>query len=118
MANSKNIAGILGPSLMALSASEAANVNVWASDTPAGIYFNGAALFVAGLAIVREHNFWVRDWTLMVTVLGWSALMIGLFRMFAPEFHLREAQHPAVLLELTLPFMAGAFLTYHAYRRE
>jgi hypothetical protein len=118
MANSKNIAGLLGPSLMALSASEAANVNVWASDTPAGIYLNGALLFVAGLAIVRAHNVWERDWTFMVTVMGWSALVIGLLRMFAPDFHLREAQHFSGLVELTLPFMAGAFLTYHAYRRR
>jgi hypothetical protein len=57
MANSKSIAGLVGPSLMALSASEAANVHVWPSDTPAGVYFNGAVLFVAGLAIVREPHF-------------------------------------------------------------
>jgi hypothetical protein len=116
MASSKSIAGLVGPTLMALAASEAANIHVWSSDTPAGIYLNGSVLFVAGLTIVREHNVWERDWTFMVTVIGWSALMIGLFRMFAPDFHLREAQHPAALLELALPFMAGVYLTFHAYR--
>jgi len=118
MADSKDIAGLLGPSLMALSASEAANIDVWASDTPAGVYFNGTVLFVAGLAIVRAHNVWTRDWTIMVTSIGWGALMIGLFRMFTPEFHLKEAQHFSGLVELTFPFMMGAFLTYHAYRRK
>jgi len=118
MADSREIAGLLGPSLMALSASEASNLDVWASDTPAGIYFNGAVLFVAGLAIVRAHNVWTRDWTIIVTSIGWGALMIGLFRMFTPELHLKEAQHFSGFMELTIPFILGVFLTYQAYRRK
>lgn len=118
MADSKYIAGLVGPSLMVFSTSESANVHVWASNTPAGIYFNGAVLFVAGLAIVRAHNLWERDWTLMVTIVGWGTLLLGLFRMYTPDFHLKEAQHTVGLVELTIPFIAGALLTYHAYRRD
>jgi len=117
MANSKSIAALIGPSLMALSTSEAANVNVWGSDTPAGIYLNGAVLFVAGLAIVRAHNVWDRDWTFMVTAMGWGALMIGLFRMFAPDYHLQMAQHASSPVELVVPFVIGAYLTYNAYAK-
>lgn len=31
----------------------------------------GPVLFVAGLAVIRAHNRWRLDWTLLVTVLGW-----------------------------------------------
>ena len=118
MADSKFIAGLVGPTLVALSASEAANMGVWASSTPAGIYFNGAMLFVAGLAIVRTHSIWDRDWTVLVTVTGWSSLFLGLFRMFTPDFHLKQAQHPYSFLELVPPFLIGLYLTYQAYRRD
>src|SRR5690242_14183385 len=32
-------------------------------------------LFVAGLAIVRVHNVWVGGWPVLVTVLGWVAVL-------------------------------------------
>jgi hypothetical protein len=31
-------------------------------------------MFVAGLAIVRAHNQWVLDWTVLVTLSGWFFL--------------------------------------------
>ena len=41
-------------------------------------------MFVAGLAIVRAHNRWVAAWPVLVTVLGWLALIGGLCRMLFP----------------------------------
>ena len=40
-------------------------------------------MFVGGLAIIRSHNLWVRDWTVLVTMSGWLGMGLGLFRMFA-----------------------------------
>jgi hypothetical protein len=53
MANSRNLAGILGPTLVALSISEALNYRIWDVGIPQAIYLNGCLLFVAGVAIVR-----------------------------------------------------------------
>jgi hypothetical protein len=33
---------------------------------------------VAGLAIVRAHNGWKEGWPVLVTVLGWFAILGGL----------------------------------------
>ncbi len=119
MANSRYIAGLAGPTFLALSVTEAVNIRIWASNTAAGVYFNGAVLFVAGLAIIRAHNIWKRDWTVMVTLVGWSLLLLGLFRMIAPELQLEAAKNTTpILFELIFPFLIGVFLTYHAYRRE
>ncbi len=69
---------------MAITTSEALNLDIWAGVSPTLVYLNGVLLFVAGLAIVRTHNVWVRRWPVLVTLLGWVALAIGLLRMFAP----------------------------------
>ena len=35
------------------------------------IFMTGVLALVAGLAIVNAHNLWVRDWRVVVTILGW-----------------------------------------------
>lgn len=119
MANSKNIAGLLGPSLVAITLSETVNIHIWAGNTAAGVHFNGSVLFVAGLAIVRAHNLWVRSWPVLVTLTGWAIMLLGLFRMFFPELQLEAAKHTtAVSLEIMPVLALGIFLTHKACRRE
>jgi len=59
MADPRHMAGLAGPTLMAVTASEALNLDIWSGVSPALVYLNGVLLFVAGLAIVRTHNVWV-----------------------------------------------------------
>jgi len=119
MANSKYIAGLLGPAIVAITLSETVNIHIWAANTAAGVHFNGAVLFVTGLAIVRAHNLWVRGWQVLVTLAGWFLMLLGLFRMFFPELQLEAAKHTtAVGTEAMLLFAAGIFLTYKAYSRK
>lgn len=119
MANSKNIAGLVGPSLVAITLSEMVNIHIWAGNTAAGIHFNGAVLFVSGLAIVRAHNLWVRGWPVLVTLTGWAIILLGLFRMFFPELQLEGAKHTAAVSAEIMPVLAlGVFLTYKAYRGD
>ena len=71
MANSKSIAGLIGPAVVATTISETVNIHIWAANTAAGVHFNGTVLFVTGLAIVRAHNLWVRGWPVLATLAGW-----------------------------------------------
>jgi hypothetical protein len=48
-------------------------------------------MFVAGLAIVRAHNRWRADWTVLVTLSGWLALTFGAARMFAASAYQQRA---------------------------
>lgn len=119
MANSKNIAGLIGPSIVAITISETVNIHIWAANTAAGVYLDGALLFIAGLAIVRAHNLWVRGWPVVVTLAGWFFMLLGLFRMFFPELQLEGAKHTSTVSVLTMPVLVlGIFLTYKAYGRE
>jgi hypothetical protein len=48
------------------------------------IYLAGILTLVAGLAIVNAHNVWEGDWRLIITILGWLAVIGGLFRILLP----------------------------------
>jgi len=118
MATSKRFAGLIGPTLIALAISEAINLQLM-FDNPAPVvlvYLNGTLLFVAGIAIVRDHNRWTRGWPVIVTILGWLAVFGGLARMLAPVLIQREAQRPAAVYSLLAALLlVGIFLSFKAY---
>lgn len=111
---SKKIATIAGPTLMAVAATEAANIEVFAAQIAPVVYLNGTLLFVAGLSIVSNHNRWVADWTVLVTLTGWAALVLGLLRMTFPASPQAEG---GLLTYLTLSalFLVGCVLTAGAF---
>ena len=119
MTNSKNIAGLIGPAIVAITISEMVNIDIWAGNTAAGVYLNGGLLFIAGLAIVRAHNLWVRGWPVLVTLTGWALMLLGLFRMFFPQLQLEGAKNTsAVIVEIIPVLVVGLILTFNAYIRE
>ena len=115
MSNSKRLAGLIGPTIIAITISEMINIHIWAANTAAGIHLNGGLLFIAGLSIVRIHNQW-RGWPMIVTLVGWVCILLGLFRMFAPELQLEGARNTTGVIIPTMFVLAfGIFLTFKAY---
>lgn len=123
MANSRQIAGLLGPALSAVLISEFPPVqpHLYDAQTPPVVYLSGVLIFVAGLAIVRAHNLWVRAWPVLITVTGWFLLVLGLARMFAAG---QYRQTSAGVSSATFMLLEGFLLvvalviTYYGYRRE
>ena len=101
MAPSRQLAGLLSPSLIAVSSTESMNLEIFSNTSAHLVYLNGLLLFVAGLSIVRVHNVWTTDWPVLVTLMGWLFLLGGLIRMIAPVSTQQAAQHPAAVLALT-----------------
>lgn len=58
MASSRALAGLIGPTLLALSATEALNMGVYVAQSAPVVYLNGTLLFIAGVAILRAHTRW------------------------------------------------------------
>jgi len=117
MTDSRSIAQLIGPTLVAVTLSEALNLHIWSTTIPAVTYLDGALLFVAGLSIVRVHNLWKRGWSLAITLVAWASMCGGLFRMFAPE--VESGRNPR--LEYTIIailFALGVFLTYKGFGRK
>lgn len=118
--DSKRLAGLVGPTLIAVAATEWVNADVFlAAIGPTygpHVYLNGAILFVAGLAIVRAHNVWVRGWPVLITLVGWFALVAGFGRMAAPLSAQAAGANPWMLYgSLVSLLVIGAVLSFKAY---
>jgi uncharacterized membrane protein HdeD (DUF308 family) len=122
VSNSKQIAALLGPTMVAMLVAEFPLVqpHLYDAQIPPVVYLSGVLLFVAGLAIVRAHNIWVRNWTLLVTLCGWFFLLLGLVRMFgAAQYRQATASTSSwvfILLEGCL-LVVALFITFKAYSR-
>ena len=107
---------------MAIIASESPLVqpHLYDEQIPPVVYLSGTLLFVAGLAIVRAHNRWARDWTVLLTLIGWVGLGLGLVRMFAAGTYRAGAAQttPSVFMAVEgVLFSVGVATTFASYRR-
>src|SRR5215471_6666286 len=123
MPNSKRIGGILGPTIVVMLLSEFPFVqpHLYDAQTPPVVYLSGVLMFVAGLAIVRAHNHWATDWTVLVTLSGWFFLVLGLFRMFASSLYQRGSENANTLVLMGLEsvlLVIGLIITVKAYSRS
>jgi hypothetical protein len=114
MINSKQLAQIIGPTLSVMTFSEMINLSIWETNIPTVIYLNGVLLFLGGIAISRVHNFWVRSWTIIITLVGWFSILIGLFRMFFPTAT-QAAKNFSTYVMLIILCVVGLFLTLKGY---
>jgi uncharacterized membrane protein HdeD (DUF308 family) len=129
MATTKMIAGLVGPTLLAIGLAMLINAGRFPEmakqigNDPGLIFVSGVLLLVAGLAIVRVHNFWSGGWRVVVTVLGWLALIGGILRMFLPFWAasiastLGQSSTPVITGALVF-LLVGGFLSYKAFRTD
>ena len=120
MTNSRRVAGLIGPALIAVTVTEWLNVEIFTSAMGPSfaphVYLNGTLLFVAGLAIVRAHNLWTRGWPVLVTLIGWFLMLAGLVRMAAPVSAQEVGQNSATLYgSMIVLFAIGVVLTFKSY---
>ena len=129
MTSSKMIAGLAGPALVALAAALLINLGSISaliepvSHDPALVLISGMISFVVGLAIVRLHNHWAGDWTVLVTIVGWLLLVGGLIRVLFPIWLAGVAASLGrstgfIAGEAVILLVIGAFLSYKGYRSD
>lgn len=118
MDNSKSISAIVGPTLIVIVVSELKlwNPTLYDSQIVPLVYVSGILLFIAGLSIVRNHNFWLWKWPLMLTLIGWFGILLGLTRMFFPQINKSEFKNDTITfgVELILIFI-GIILSFKAF---
>ena len=129
MTTSKSIAGLIGPTLVVGALAVLVNLGAWPTlveqgfSNPALIFVSGFPLFVAGLAIVRVHNRWEGNWSVLVTIAGWLTLLGGFSRILLPtrlaSIAVGAVRTTGVLPAVAIVFLvAGAFLSFKGYSRE
>jgi hypothetical protein len=72
---------------------------------------------VFGLLIVMFHNVWVGSWEVIITILGWLALLKGVVLLVQPEFAIKHAQVWASRMQFAGIFatVIGAILVYYGW---
>jgi hypothetical protein len=120
VANSKQVGGLVGPTLVAMLVSEFPLVQprLYDDQIPPVVYLSGVLMFVAGLAVVRSHNVWARNWTLLITLSGWFFLALGLVRMFAASQYLQATHGAGAMTFMALEgllLLVALTITFKAY---
>jgi uncharacterized protein YjeT (DUF2065 family) len=75
---------------------------------------------LGGLAIVNNHNVWIADWPVIVTLMGWAMAIGGAVRITLPSA-VRSIggamlDHPAMIrIAGVVWVLIGALLTYKGY---
>lgn len=126
MTNAELIAGFAGPLFMAVAAALLINRRTVADlvtgtlNGPEFIFFSGIFTLLAGLAIVRAHNVWSAEWTILVTALGWACVLGGIIRIIWPDrvTSMRNEvmkSENAITAWALVALLLGAFLTAKGY---
>jgi len=88
--------------------------------SPALIYLGGAMALAAGLAILYFHHSWSDGWRVIITVLGWLAVLKGAHLLILPG-HVSQLWSPLIsrptwLRPASIAIIAfGLFLSFAAY---
>lgn len=89
-------------------------------ENPALVYIGGLMALVFGIFLVMFHNIWALNWTVLITILGWSSLIKGILLIVFPNmiFKMTEMcrKSTAVLAVHVIIILAlGVFLTIMGY---
>ncbi|MCK5017777.1 MAG: hypothetical protein KAS32_12000 [Candidatus Peribacteraceae bacterium] len=83
------------------------------------LFYLSIASFVAGIFLVKIHNYWTNPVEVIVSLIGWCALVKGTFLLLFPgafKSHLRYMTKPAIInVFLPIGLVLGAYLTGVAY---
>ncbi len=79
-------------------------------------FFSGFAILLVGLIIVFSHNIWTDDFRIVITLLGWMAVIKGAIRLIAPDVIVNMTKvvkkSPEIMMvSLILCLLLGMYLT-------
>ncbi len=83
------------------------------------VYFSGVIALILGILLVVSHNVWRTDWTVVITVIGWLALIKGSLLLFFPNAVLQLAKKlndkNRYIITGGISFILGIYLTYKGF---
>lgn len=84
------------------------------------LYLMGIVEITAGIALVLAHNVWTWEWSILITLLGWGAIIEGGLGLLFPNFIADAARSyfkkdPFFQGVGVLTFLLGLVLVYFGY---
>jgi hypothetical protein len=126
MATSIFLAKIFGPYFIFVALGGLFNLKTYQKllddfcKSPALLYMGGIFALVSGLLVVAFHNVWVADWTVIITIFGWGAIIKGAWLIVFPGSVAKFTQvyHKKTTLlktHLAIALALGIYLTAKGY---
>lgn len=89
-------------------------------DTPIFRFFGGVMALMMGLLIVVSHNVWEMDWRVLITIIGWLALLKGVMRLIFLGFantliEIYSKNKKVYLVTVLILFLIGLYLSYEGF---
>ncbi len=84
------------------------------------VYLGGAIALMVGLLIVNTHNLWESKWFIIITLMGWMAIIKGICYFIFPEQIKKLADklcknEKGLKIQLIIVLLFGLFITYKGY---
>jgi hypothetical protein len=82
------------------------------------VFIIGFFSFIIGLITILLHNVWEANWSIMVTIFGWIALIKGISRIaFTTEFTINSKRINSINIRWVLIFITvvDSFVVGHAF---
>ncbi len=54
-------------------------------NSPLGTFMAGVFAVIIGMLLIEHHNIWVKDWPVIITMIGWIALVKGALFIAFPQ---------------------------------
>jgi len=80
------------------------------------LYLSGMLATLIGIMIIHAHNAWTAHWTVLITIMGWVALLKGIVIIACPDFfRARMAFWSLPIITRLLPWLCLAIGVLFAY---
>ncbi|HUX80458.1 MAG TPA: hypothetical protein VMW10_12060 [Alphaproteobacteria bacterium] len=89
-------------------------------NSPGLLFVTGFFALIIGVLLVTSHNIWVSDWRILITLLGWGALLKGIMIVTVPQLMIETSKkwiqnNISYYATMCFVFLVGVFLLYHGY---
>jgi len=87
---------------------------------PALIYVTALAITAVGYFIIVKHNVWIMSWEVIITIIGWLALIKGILLLVIPQGFLNMSKgwfkKPEIFSKYAIiVLILGGILSYYGF---
>ena len=84
------------------------------------VFYGGILALVIGVVIVLTHNIWVANWTVIITIIGWAALIKGVWLIVFPNsvhkfMQAYQKNENLLVVHSIVALVFGVVLTYFGF---
>ena len=90
------------------------------TESKSVLFLSGILSLIAGYFIVVNYNNWVWDWSIIITLVGWGALIKGIILLIMPKVMIKVSKYFTdhngwMVFEGIIATILGTIITYVSF---